>query len=337
MAAFNSFFIGSHMAADNFCFENRSNKCTSLDLKTLREGVNWSAVETSPFVFDFSSLRERIDAANEKQIEIIWDLCQYGFPKGLSPTSAGFSERFAAYCEAFAIFYSNYAKKQLFVIPIAEITFLAWQANDHRTSFAPEVGLNTKYSLCKAAIRGINSLRRADPQCRILIVEPLIRVHAGSYTEAEHLFSLNEAQFQVMDTIAGRLYPELGGSEGHLDILGFNYDFYSQWEEGGKPLPWPEVFERRVPLSSLLKMVSNRYDRPLVVTETGHVGSNQLQWIEEIVNECLLAKDHDVQLQGIGLSLDLYNEDSQQEIERLICNTYTRLDELVLPSASAFG
>ena len=339
MTAFNSFFIG-RLEGSNVDIVQKYRDLLAMGITTTREDVCWISVECAAN-FDFSSLKTRIDVADQLGIQIVWDLCSKGFPEGLSPQSVGFSDRFAAYCAAFANFYSDYSSKALFVVPIADITFLSWHAHEHRANFSASAGFNLKYHLCKAAIKGINSLRRANPQCRIVMVEPLIRVHAGSYTEAEQLFELNEAQFQAMDIIAGRLYPELGGSEGHLDILGFNYSSNSQWEEGGKPLPWPEVFERRVPLSSLLKMVANRYDRPIWVAETCYLGGHQFEWVEEITNECLKAIDHGVQLQGLCISL---SDNSHMESEYLnavrscIRQTDQRLEEMALPlSASAFG
>ena len=333
MTAFNSFFIGGYNDSDNLDINLKYQNFSDLGITTVREEVYWEAVEISPSEFDFSALRQRIEAADEIGIQLIWDLCQAGFPAGLSPQSPSFAIRFAAYCDAFTRFYTSCSTQPLFVVPINEITFLSWHLSEHRTSFSPNVGFNTKYNLCRAAIMGINALRRADPQCRVILVEPLIRVHAGSYTEAEHLYNLNEAQFQVMDIIAGRLCPELGGSEGHLDILGFSYQWNSQWEEGGKPLQWPEFFERRVPLSSLLKMISNRYERPLMIADTGHFGNNQLDWIEEVVLESLKAVDHGVPLAGICITTP-----HCQGLRRCIVQTNARLEDMAMPlSASAFG
>ena len=38
--------------------------------------------------------------------------------------------------------------------------------------------------------------------------------------------------FQAWDMICGRLFPELGGSPRHLDIVGINYYWTNQWEWG---------------------------------------------------------------------------------------------------------
>ncbi|MDT0644728.1 hypothetical protein RM553_17945, partial [Zunongwangia sp. F363] len=40
----------------------------SLGIKVVREGVCWSKVEKAPFIFDFGSLKSRIDAAAKFKI-----------------------------------------------------------------------------------------------------------------------------------------------------------------------------------------------------------------------------------------------------------------------------
>ena len=65
-----------------------------------------------------------------------------------------------------------------------------------------------KWHLCRAAIAGIQALLDTDPACRILTIEPLIRVHPSEHSSPAHLANLNNNQFQAMDIIAGRMCPE---------------------------------------------------------------------------------------------------------------------------------
>ena len=102
-----------------------------------------------------------------------------------------------------------------------------------------------------------------------------------------------------MDIIAGRICPELGGREDFLDILGFNYYYNNQWEHNGQPLPWPEFFSVRKPLSELLEIVKNRYNRPVLISETGHFGSTRIEWFNEIMHECRIASERGIHLEGI--------------------------------------
>jgi beta-glucosidase/6-phospho-beta-glucosidase/beta-galactosidase len=319
MKIFNTFFMGGYECADHI---NRSGErinllketqhdrrvvedyelLCSIGIKTVREGICWSAVEVAPGVFDFSEVLNRMQAAEEFGIQQIWDLIHFGYPDGLYPTHPHFCDRFKALCFSFALFYKENSKQELYVVPINEISFLSWHSGDVRGTvpFAVSSGWDIKYHLCKAAIIGIQTLKEVDPDCVIVLVEPLIKVHPDSIAADSHVHDLNEHQFQAMDIIAGRLCPELGGSEDYLDILGFNYYWNCQWIVNGPPLPWPETDEnRRTSLADLLQIAYSRYNKPLFLSETGHFGSGRVEWLQEITSQCLDAKKKGVDLNGI--------------------------------------
>lgn len=318
MELFNSFFMGGYECADHI---NRSGErinllketqhdvrfaedyvlLSSIGIKTVREGICWSEVEKAAGNFDFSGVLNRMKAADEYDIQQIWDLIHFGYPDGLSPAHPLFCQRFEALCTAFASFYNKNSKQQLFVVPINEISFLSWHSGDVRGTvpFAINSGWDIKYHLCKAAILGIKALKAADPECIIVLVEPLIKIHGCADDNVIHLQESNENQFQAMDIIAGRICPELGGSEDFLDILGFNYYWNCQWNLNGQPLQWPEDFQNRIPLSELLVLAYQRYNKPVFLSETGHFGMHRVQWLEEIAEQCLIAKKNGVDLNGI--------------------------------------
>jgi hypothetical protein len=124
MSVFQSFFMGGYECADHI---NRSGErinllqdtqhdiraeqdfkdLSAIGITTVREGICWSAVETSPYVFDFSEVKNRMEAAERQGIQVIWDLIHFGYPDGLYPTHPLFCNRFAALCEAFAQFYKS--------------------------------------------------------------------------------------------------------------------------------------------------------------------------------------------------------------------------------------
>lgn len=318
MTTFKTFFIGGYECADHI---NRSGvrvnllqetqhdvrvdadyaALASIGMKTVREGICWSAVEKIPGVFDFSEVRNRIRAAEQHGVQQIWDLIHFGYPDGLYPTHPLFCDRFVALCTAFANFYKLESSQPLFVVPINEISFLSWHSGDVRGTvpFAVNSGWDIKYHLCKAAILGIRALKLADPDCRIVLVEPLVKIHPGFSENAAEVFAHNEHQFQAMDIIAGRMCPELGGDEAYLDLLGFNYYWNCQWEFAGSPLDWPDANNARTPLSDLLALAFQRYQKPIFLSETGHFGIGRVEWLDEIANECLIAKSNGVDLQGI--------------------------------------
>lgn len=357
MPVFDSFFMGGFECADHI---NRSGARVNLlretehdvraesdyrllaasGIKTVREGICWSVVEPAPYCYDFSSIEQRLQAAERSGIQQVWDICHFGYPDGIYPTHPHFTSRFAALCTAFANFHKEKSSRRLLVVPINEISFLAWHSGDVRGTvpFAINCGFDIKYHLCKAAIAGIERLRAVVPDCRIILVEPLIRVHGRADSNFAELLSLNEAQFQAVDIIAGRMCPELGGTEANIDILGVNYYWDCQWQHHGQPLEWPEanlnaagsaqlsplqssehlVSEdattlvlakpqavakgpRRIPLATLLAMVHARYERPLFLAETGHFGSGRARWLDEVTSECLAAMAEGIELLGVCL------------------------------------
>ncbi|GAA3754708.1 hypothetical protein [Flavobacterium ginsengiterrae] len=318
MEKFNTFFLGGFECADHI---NRSGKrinllketqhdtrvyddyqaLCSIGIKTVREGICWSEVEKIPGQFDFSEVLNRIRAAEKLGIQQIWDLIHFGYPDDLFPTHPLFCMRFEKLCEAFVNFYRTCSKQPLMVVPINEISFLAWHSGDVRGTvpFAVNSGWDMKYHLCKAAILGIKMLKRFDPNCTIILVEPLVSIHATE--NAYHVLDMNEHQFQAMDIIAGRMCPELGGSEDFLELLGFNYYWDCQWEAAGRPLPWPEEegYEKRTPLLKLLQTAWKRYKKPIFISETGHFGAGRVTWLKEIAAACKDAQNKGVNLWGI--------------------------------------
>jgi len=318
MKPFTTFFMGGYECADHI---NRSGErinllketqhdirfsedyeaLAAIGIKTVREGICWSVVEKSPEVYDFSEVHNRMLAAEKFGIQQIWDLIHFGYPDGIYPTHPHFCSRFEKLCEAFTLFYKEHSKQPLFVVPINEISFLSWHSGDVRGTvpFAVNSGWDIKYHLCKAAILGIKKIKSIDPESCIVLVEPLVKIHFAATEALNATIDTNENQYQAMDIIAGRMCPELGGSEDFLEILGFNYYWNCQWEINGPPIDWPDTQQKRTPFSELLQEAYNRYQKPIFVSETGHFGSGRVEWLNEISAECLRAKKNGVDLRGI--------------------------------------
>jgi hypothetical protein len=91
--------------------------------------------------------------------------------------------------------------------------------------------------------------------------------------------------------LSGRLLPELGGSPAHLDIIGINYYWTNQWEWGHPPLadgripPLADDDPRRVPLSTMVRSVWERYGHEFMISETAHVGDNRAPWLIEVAQQ----------------------------------------------------
>jgi hypothetical protein len=323
MKLFQSFFMAGYECADLI---NRSgeridilsatghderaaedyNHLVGTGIKTVREGIRWSQVEKKPFVYDFTEVLNRMEAAKETEVQQLWDLCHFGYPDDLFPTHPKFSLRFSALCYAFAKFYKEHSDAPLVVTPINEIGFLSWYSGEVKGTvpFVSGSSADIRYNLCKASIEGIQALLEVIPGTRILLSESLIKIHPreGEPLSPE-IQQLNEEQYMVTDMIGGYKHPELGGNPQFLDILGFNFFPNCQREHKGDILPWhPVKSSRWVPFSILLHEAYMRYKKPILISGTGHVGENRPEWLNGITNECISAMLCGVDLLGICLS-----------------------------------
>lgn len=318
MQLFKSFFIGGYECSDMI---NRWGKRVDLlaltdhhnrveedyallaaaGIRTVREGIRWSVVEKERYKYDFSEVKQRILAAQRAGLQQLWDICDFGYPDGLNPTDIQFSDRLVAVCKAFTKLYSLCTDDPLIITPINEISFLSYLSGDVACTvpFMTDSGGLIKYHLCKAAIKAIEAIKRINPVAKILLAEPLIRIHplkGESITDTIRAF--NEGQFEVMDMITGRTNPKLGGRPEYMDLAGFNYYYNNQWEHGGVGLCW-KIEKSRLDFPGLLKLASDRYDKPVLLTETGHFGDERSLWMEQITEECIMAMEKGVDLQGI--------------------------------------
>lgn len=277
-------------------------------METVREGIRWSEVEKKPYDYDWSEVAKLIEAGRENNIQQIWDLCHFGFPDDLTPLHPMFARRFASLCRAFVQFFRSIDQASILIItPINEVSFLSWLGGDVRgtSPFCVGQGWEVKYRLMKAYIEGIEALKEADPLVRILTTEPLVNIVPPLNATPEEVLAaayLHDDQFQVTDILCGKMCPELNGKPEYLDILGYNYYYNNQWAmHSNEVLKWrQEIIDHRfIPLNQLLIHAYQRYDRPLVLTETSHPKEDRPLWINMISEECALALHKGVPLLGV--------------------------------------
>jgi hypothetical protein len=221
-----------------------------------------------------------------------------------------FARRFSALCKAFVQFYrSEQPEGELIVTPINEVSFISWLGGDVRGTvpYCVGQGWEVKRGLMRAYIEGVAAMREVDPTVRILTTEPLINIipRAGaSRDERNRATDFMNNQFQAVDMLAGRLCPDLGGRPEYLDILGFNFYYDNQWElDPHYRIPWNDqpADRRWRPLRHLLALAHQRYNCPVVVTETSHPGVDRPTWMKMIGKECAAALKMGVPLWGVCL------------------------------------
>jgi hypothetical protein len=276
--------------------------------RAARECVRWPLVDTGGGRLDFSSVQPMIDAARANNVQVIWDLFHFGYPRDLDPLSRSFRERFADYCAAAARYLAPQMDDPLWVTPVNEPSYFAFAAGDERL-FAPHLtgaGHDLKIALAAAAIAGIDAIRSVSPGARILNVDPLCCVTAPvdrPDLQAEARAFNETCVYEAWDILAGRLYPELGGSAAHLDVVGINYYWTNQWEIGGPceadgvKRPLADEDSRRKPLSELVAAAMDRYGHDVLISETSHYGASRAGWLRTIGAEI-----NELTGRGYGLS-----------------------------------
>ena len=280
------------------------------NIRTVREGIRWSQVEKRAYEYDWTTVDHMMMIAGQQGIQQVWDLCHFGYPDDLSPLHPMFARRFAQMCKAFVIHVKNkYPEKTLIVTPINEVSFISWLGGDARgtTPFCWNQGWEVKYALMRAYIEAVYEMRSVDPTVSILSTEPLVNIvpkDIGDRSQIHAANKINEDQFQAMDILTGRICPELGGAPGLLDIHGLNYYYNNQWINCTSTfLPWfnEDNDPRWRPLSDLLINAYNRYNKPVILSETSHCGEHRPNWIEFIRNESIKVLDMGIPYWGVCL------------------------------------
>jgi beta-glucosidase/6-phospho-beta-glucosidase/beta-galactosidase len=274
-------------------------------IRSVRDGVRWHLIDSGG-CYKFSSFIPMFQAAEEHGIQVIWDLCHYGWPDDVDVLSAAFVDRFARFSRAVARFIADSSGAVPFFTPVNEMSFLSYAiGNKFIYPFVSGRDIEFKRQFARASIAAVDAVRSVDPRARIVFGDPI--VHVVPPRNRPELRSVaaayREAQFQAWDMVGGRLYPELGGDPKYLDIVGVNYYHSNQWEQGGGRMRWEDTprDSRMLPFSSLLEEIYLRYRRPLFVAETSHYGVGRARWVREIAAEVQSARCKGVPIEGVCL------------------------------------
>ena len=271
-------------------------RLTEVGITTIREGIRWSHVEKMPFVYDWTQVEEIIINAKNYGIQVIWDICHFGFPDDLTPLHPMFARRFSHLCRAFVLKYRNLVPDgELIVTPINEVSFLSWLGGDAKgtSPYCVNQGWEVKYMLMKAYIEGIEMMKGIDPSIKIMTTEPLVNIISQDPSDPISVLEAtakNQEQFQVLDILTGKLCPELRGKPEYLDIIGVNFYYDNQWTlPDHQFIPWNETPANPYwrSLHSLMEEVFVNYGRPIVLSETSIPEDNRHDWLKMISEECI--------------------------------------------------
>ena len=275
---------------------------------TIRDGVRWHLIETTAGVFDWSSLLPMVRAAQSTGVQVIWDLCHWGVPEGLDPMDDSFPTRFAAFAGAAARFIREENERAgmaatSFYCPINEISFWSWVGGDteHFFPYGKRRGPELKRQLILASLAAMRRIREEDPEARFVQAEPIIHISADHKKpkDAGDARRHTASQFEAWDMLAGRRDVELGGSDGMLDVIGVNYYWNNQWIHKGDRTP--PGHHNHQPLHRMLEQLWHRYERPIVITETGAEADAAVGWLGYVAAEVRQARRAGVPVLGLCL------------------------------------
>ncbi len=305
---------------DSF-YEHDYAAAAHLGLRTVRESIGWRAGTLADGTLDVARLQRMADAAERQGVQVIWTLLHYGLPSGVDFFAPDFTPRFADFCGQVARALHGRSSQTPLFQPINEISFLSW-AVGHTNLMHPYLGESAqrgyelKCRLVQAALQGCDALWAITPSARIVHADPLIHIaadHTSGLSEgadgddvaqghAAQAQALTQCQFEAWDMLCGRREPALGGAPRYLDVLGANYYHDNQWlHPSGQRLHWHLADPRRRALDDLLQDVWQRYRRPLLIAETGHVGAGRALWLDDVARSAQRALVQGVPLQGICL------------------------------------
>jgi hypothetical protein len=274
--------------------------CKRYGFDTVRDGLRWHLIEKAPGKYDWSSWLPMLEAAEEVGLQVIWDLFHYGSPDHLDQGSPDFAQRFTDFAIAALEIQQSVSRLAPTICPLNEINFLSWAVDD---GYFPPVGPMQrgwfKDQLVRTAITASKAIKRRWPKTTIIWAEPLIHVAPHDLRKS----TIRDAErnrggmFESYDWIMGRTRPELGGDPSLVDLVGLNYYPHNQWYFKGPTIPMGHHEYR--PLSDMLIEMAERYDKPLMLSETGAEGTAKPSWLHYVCNEVRDAMARGADIRGL--------------------------------------
>lgn len=267
-----------------------------------RDGLRWHRIEPEPGRYDWSSALPMLHVAREAGLQVIWDLCHYGWPDHLDIWSEDFVARFAAFAAEAARQIRAVSGAAPFLCTVNEISYWAWAGGEvgRIGPLATGCGPALKRQLVRASLAATRAVRAVEPAARFLHAEPAIHVLGGPDLESDAAAAAyREVQYEALDMASGRIAPELGGHPAALDVVGLNFYPDNQWVHGGGTIPLGHHAYR--PFRALLAEAYARYDRPLLVAETGAEGTAKPAWLHYVCAEVRAAREAGVPVLGVCL------------------------------------
>ena len=268
---------------------------------TVRDGLRWHLIESTPGRYDWSGFLPMLHAAQANNIQVIWDLCHYGWPDHLDIWQSSFVAEFARFAGAVAAKVRDEGVIQPIYTPMNSISYLAWAGGDmaHIQPMATKKGKELKMQLVRASLAAMDAIRAVDGSARFLQPEPVVHINAPEDRpdQAAVAEELRQVQYEAWDMLSGRSCPELGGSPDCLDIIGVGYRPSHQWMHQGDVIAIDDPRYR--PFAAILQEIHQRYQRPILIAETGAENDMRVPWMRYVFEQAILAMKSSVAIEGL--------------------------------------
>ena len=279
---------------------NDYSQCKANGFATLRDGLRWHLIEKSPGKYDWSSWLPMLEAAEEAGVQVIWDLFHYGCPDCIDQGDADFPRRFTDFAMAAVELQQTVSDRPPVLCPLNEINFLSWAVDD---GYFPPVGPGEqgwfKDQLVRTAIEATRAIKERWPKATIIWAEPLIHIapHDRRRQTIRSAQKNLQGMYEAYDWMMGLARPELGGDPSFVDVVGLNYYPHNQWYWNGPTIPMGHHEYR--PLADMLVDMAERYEKPIMLSETGAEGSGKPSWLHYVCNEVREAMSRGADFRGL--------------------------------------
>jgi beta-glucosidase/6-phospho-beta-glucosidase/beta-galactosidase len=274
--------------------------CRELGFRTLRDGLRWHLIGKTPGKYDWSSWMPALEAAEDVGMQVIWDLFHYGSPDCIDQAAPDFADRFTEFALAAIEVRQSVSKRPPMFCPLNEINFISWAVDD---GYFPQVGPKQrgwfKHQLVRTAITASRAIKREWPDSTIIWAEPLIHIapHDQRRSTIRAAQQNLQGMYEAYDWIMGKAKPELGGDPSFVDFVGLNFYPHNQWYFKGPTIPMGHHEYR--PLADMLIEMGKRYEKPLLLSETGAEGTGKPSWLHYVCSEVRDAMIRGADIRGI--------------------------------------
>ena len=236
----------------------------------VRDAARWYVTHPAPGQFDWTWLDRVVAAADKYKLVLYLDLWHYGYPEWLDLMAPDAPHHFAEFACQTA---RRYPKLQHWCVANEPTVLIDWgsRVGQWRPFLRGSENQNLlRLQICRYIIAASKAILEEKPDALLILPEPWHAWKTRPRLTYDH-------QALVLDTVMGKLHPELGGSDELVTIIGLNH-----YLDDSVP-----------PFHILLEETKQRWpNKPLWLTETSGPPHRykQVEWFWWILEELLIAQ-----------------------------------------------